>query len=92
MTPLTTVHIYRHVLALVYWPGFSVNVFTEALFKEKHGVMGPYAGVDHNSPCFIVNSVVSYPPPLKLWTFKVKGIFTDELLSELQEIPNLSDF
>ncbi len=25
--------------------------------------MGPFAGVNYNSPYFIVNSVVSYPPP-----------------------------
>jgi hypothetical protein len=25
--------------------------------------MGPYAGVDYNSPYLIVNSIVSYPPP-----------------------------
>jgi hypothetical protein len=25
--------------------------------------MGPYAGVEYNSPYFIVNYVVSYPPP-----------------------------
>ncbi len=41
----------------------------EAVFKEKHGVMGPYAGVDYNSPYQIVNSAVSYPPPL----YKDKG-------------------
>jgi hypothetical protein len=27
--------------------------------------MGPYAGADYNSPYFIVNSVVRYPPPLQ---------------------------
>jgi hypothetical protein len=27
--------------------------------------MGPYAGVDYKSPYLIVNSVVSYPPPLQ---------------------------
>ncbi len=27
--------------------------------------MGPYAGVDYNSLYLIVNSVVSYPPPLQ---------------------------
>jgi hypothetical protein len=27
--------------------------------------MGPYAGVDYNSPYLIVNSAVSYPPPLQ---------------------------
>ncbi len=27
--------------------------------------MGPYAGVDYNSPYLIVHFVVSYPPPLK---------------------------
>jgi hypothetical protein len=27
--------------------------------------MGPYAVVDYNSPYLIVNSLVSYPPPLQ---------------------------
>jgi hypothetical protein len=27
--------------------------------------MGPYAGVDYNLPNLIVNSTVSYPPPLQ---------------------------
>jgi hypothetical protein len=27
--------------------------------------MGPYEGVDYNSPCLKVNSVVSYPSPLQ---------------------------
>ncbi len=39
----------------------------EIAFKEKHGVIGPHAGVGHNSPYLIVKSVVtvvSYPPPL----------------------------
>jgi hypothetical protein len=37
----------------------------EAVFKENLGVMGPYAGVDYNSPYLIVNYAVSYPPPLQ---------------------------
>jgi hypothetical protein len=32
-------------------------------WKKNMGCMGPYAGFDYNSP--IVNSVVSYPPPLQ---------------------------
>jgi hypothetical protein len=35
--------------------------------------MGPYAGVDYNSLYLIVNSVVSYAPPLqrgKVWSGK----------------------
>ncbi len=32
----------------------------EAVFKETWCV-GPYAGVDYNSPNLIVNSIVSYP-------------------------------
>jgi hypothetical protein len=41
---------------------------TETVFKEKqHGAwdLGPYAGVDYNSLDLIVNSVVSYPPPIQ---------------------------
>jgi hypothetical protein len=51
---------------------FSIHAITpdmpaEAVFKEKLGswCMGPYAGVDYNSPYLIVNSVVSYLPPLQ---------------------------
>ncbi len=45
----------------------SSNAPTETVFKEKHGVLyGTLdAGVDFNSLYFIVNSVVSYPPPLQ---------------------------
>jgi hypothetical protein len=33
--------------------------------QRKTWCMGPYVGVDYNSPFLIVNSVVSYPTPLK---------------------------
>jgi hypothetical protein len=36
--------------------------------------MGPYAGVDYNSPYLIVNSVVSYPPH-----YKWKGVEWENL-------------
>jgi hypothetical protein len=38
--------------------------YPEAVFKEKHGVWGPYAKVDYKSSYHIVSSVVSYLPPL----------------------------
>jgi hypothetical protein len=36
----------------------------EAVFKETW-CMGPYAGVDYNSPYRIINSIVSYPSSLQ---------------------------
>ncbi len=41
------------------------QTYPEAVFKEKHGVWGPYAKVDDNSSYHIVSSVVSYLPPLQ---------------------------
>ncbi len=39
--------------------------YPKAVFKEKHGVLGPYAKVDYNSSYHIVSSVVSYLPTLQ---------------------------
>ncbi len=43
--------------------------------QRKTWCMGLYAGVDYNSTYFIVNSVVSYPPP----TTRVKGWSGEDL-------------
>ncbi len=39
----------------------SLKDGAQSLYSKKNIV--PYAGVDHNSPYLIVNTVVSYPPP-----------------------------
>jgi hypothetical protein len=35
------------------------------LYSRKTWCMETNAGVDYNSPCLIVNSAVSYPPPIQ---------------------------
>jgi hypothetical protein len=45
--------------------GNDKNEFKVGCIQRKTWCKGPYAGVDYYSPYLIVNSVVSYPPPLQ---------------------------
>jgi hypothetical protein len=49
----------------------------QRLFSKKNMLygMGSYAGVDCNSPYLIVNSVVTYPPPLQRERGGVRKIY-----------------
>jgi hypothetical protein len=44
---------------------FCFTSIRGCIYKNMVFGMGPYAGVDFNSPYLIVNSVVSYPPPIQ---------------------------
>ncbi len=55
--------VQRRPLLYVSSFHFCLTSIRGCINKNMVCGMGPYAGVDFNSPFLIVNSVVSYPPP-----------------------------